>query len=217
MKPKLEKIDRFVCGIYSITNISNNKKYIGSTNNIHDRWMGHIRDLNSNKHHNQHLQNSWNKYSASQFSFSILQICEESQLLLKEQSYVSKYSKKDLYNIAEVGRNSPRPKTYRFIDPNGKEVTITNLKRFCEENNLNDGLMHSVYNKRRISHKGWTVNNGKQYNPRKLIECTLYHSDEGETHVTNLWQFCIDKNLTFQNLYKVVRKERLTHKGWSLA
>ena len=36
-------------GIYYIENLINNKKYIGQSNNIKDRWRRHISELNKNK------------------------------------------------------------------------------------------------------------------------------------------------------------------------
>lgn len=55
--------------IYSIINKINNKSYIGKCNDINKRFKEHKRKLNSNKHHNQHLQFSWNKYGENNFEF----------------------------------------------------------------------------------------------------------------------------------------------------
>lgn len=46
-------------GVYKITNIINNKIYIGSTANkqgFKKRWSYHGCDLKNNKHHSRHLQ-----------------------------------------------------------------------------------------------------------------------------------------------------------------
>jgi group I intron endonuclease len=69
MKKKLQ-------GIYGILNHTNQKIYIGSSINIYSRWYVHKNDLKRNKHSNQHLQNAWNKYKESSFSFIILEKIE---------------------------------------------------------------------------------------------------------------------------------------------
>lgn len=48
-------------------------------------------------------------------------------------------------------------KGYKFIDPDGRLVTITNLKRFCEDNGLTYPTMNAVYHRRAgvVSHKGF--------------------------------------------------------------
>lgn len=51
-----------------------------------------------------------------------------------------------------------RVKTYQFLDPNGNLVEITNLAKFCKENNLNQSHMVGLHKGRYgvVSHKGWT-------------------------------------------------------------
>lgn len=46
-------------------------------------------------------------------------------------------------------------KTYTFITPYGRNVTITNLKEFCRLHHLNAGHMRSLNCGRIKSHKGW--------------------------------------------------------------
>ena len=61
-------------GIYTITNITNNKIYVGSAeNNFEIRKNKHFKDLKNNKHPNPHLQSSYNKYGEKNFIFEILE------------------------------------------------------------------------------------------------------------------------------------------------
>jgi hypothetical protein len=46
-------------------------------------------------------------------------------------------------------------KTYTFITPYGRHVTITNMKEFCRLHHLNPAHMRSVHCGRLQSHKGW--------------------------------------------------------------
>ena len=47
-------------------------------------------------------------------------------------------------------------KTYTLRDPSGKIVTVTNLKRFCEESGIQYNSLARVVRGLRLSHKGWT-------------------------------------------------------------
>lgn len=58
--------------IYYIKNLKNDKLYIGKTFSFLRRQKEHKIKLNNNKHHNQYLQNSWNKYGKMCFEFGIL-------------------------------------------------------------------------------------------------------------------------------------------------
>ena len=84
-------------GIYKITCLSNNRIYIGSAaafkasdskKGFYRGLQRHISDLNSNKHKNKILQNSWNKYGQSNFKFEILEFCEPYSCSKKEQHYL---------------------------------------------------------------------------------------------------------------------------------
>lgn len=88
------------CGIYRITNRTNRKFYIGSSNDIARRYLRHLVDLRKNKHDNQHLQLSWNKYGADNFTFEVYKICEPQLLLEEEQKELNIWvGKEECYNI----------------------------------------------------------------------------------------------------------------------
>jgi group I intron endonuclease len=61
-----------LAGIYAITNAINGKRYIGSSKDIKQRFADHKKDLNNNIHHNRKLQEDWNKYGETYFSFDLL-------------------------------------------------------------------------------------------------------------------------------------------------
>lgn len=84
-------------GIYKITNITNNKVYIGSSKSIYYRIRKHLSELKKGRHKNQYLQNSFNKYGEKSFRVEIVKKCSEDLLLKKEDFYIKKY--KAEYNL----------------------------------------------------------------------------------------------------------------------
>ncbi len=75
-------------GVYKILSWIDGKFYIGSSVNILKRWQDHRHLLKRNIHRNSHLQFAWNKYGAANFSFSIIEYCEKSNLLEREQYWI---------------------------------------------------------------------------------------------------------------------------------
>jgi len=83
------------CGIYSITNTKNGKRYIGSAVDIADRWSGHRVALRKKAHPHRHLQRAWDKYGGGAFKFEIIARCERDELISLEQFYIDVYQAAD--------------------------------------------------------------------------------------------------------------------------
>ena len=75
-------------GIYKIVNKINGKVYVGSSVHIERRWRKHKSELNTNKHHSQKLQRSYNKYGIDNFVYEIVELVEEGLLIEKEQHWM---------------------------------------------------------------------------------------------------------------------------------
>lgn len=80
---------RNLVGIYSIFNVVNGKKYIGSSKDIYNRWHEHLHLLRRNDSHNKHLQAAFNKYGEDNFVFNILEFCKEEERFDREQYYIN--------------------------------------------------------------------------------------------------------------------------------
>lgn len=101
-----------ISGIYQITG-PNNKIYIGSSVNIHARWQHHKGLLRRNQHANSKLQNAWNKYGESAFTFETIEIVSDATMLLQiEQKWLdtlfSTIPETKLYNIGRDARAAQR-------------------------------------------------------------------------------------------------------------
>jgi group I intron endonuclease len=87
--------------IYRITNMINNKYYIGSAESFARREWQHRNDLKRQVHKNPHLQASWNKYGGDAFVFEILEEIPEGKSTFEvENTYLHTHvGRAECYNI----------------------------------------------------------------------------------------------------------------------
>lgn len=75
-------------GVYAIRHIASGRVYVGSSLRIHDRWAGHVRDLERGRHGSRHLQHAWSKYGADAFEFIVLETCLPEDRIAREQAHI---------------------------------------------------------------------------------------------------------------------------------
>lgn len=115
-------------GIYKITNVINNKVYIGQSKNIKQRISGHFNKLKNLNHNNIYLQRAYNKYGINTFSVEVLCYCNIEKLSIKESFYIKKYNsfKRNFgYNLTE-DCNTHILSTRKKIAFKNKELLIKN-------------------------------------------------------------------------------------------
>ena len=91
-------------GIYCIQTLVNNKVYIGQSVCIENRWSQHLNSLKNGNNDNRYLQEDWNEYGESSFSFRILEECAKEELDEKESFYISQFHSSLIYNLTDGGR-----------------------------------------------------------------------------------------------------------------
>lgn len=83
-------------GVYVIENTSNGKVYVGSAAVcLRKRLWTHRRKLRFGQHHNQHLQNAWDKYGESCFTFRVVENCDPDLCVPREQVWIDDYKSYD--------------------------------------------------------------------------------------------------------------------------
>ena len=101
-----------VSGVYAIVHVSSGRSYVGSSRDVIGRWADHQKRLNANNHHSIKLQNAWNKYGRSSFSFIQLEECPPYDRLIREQFWIDQVqaSRKGFgFNMSSVAKGSSHP------------------------------------------------------------------------------------------------------------
>lgn len=150
-----------IVGIYQIKNRINGHLYIGQSSNMRVRWMKHIDYLKKNKHWNKHLQSAWNLYTEINFTFEVLELCDISELTIKEQHHFDRLAQETVtYNKGLFTDNPFRGRKH-------SNETINKLRRLnTGANNKRYGIVMSDETKQKI----------------RLSKLGKKHSDEQKRH-----------------------------------
>jgi group I intron endonuclease len=206
-----------ITGIYKILNKINNKVYIGSAVDIKKRWRDHKWGLNHNKHHNLHLQSSWNKYGADSFEFMILLKCEIDDLLANELNLISNYNSFD----NNYGYNVNDPEN-RFLNCKHSEKTkqLLSLQKLGDKNPMYGklGVEHPKFNKKvsiegrnrmSLSHKG--IPTHRQTNVKLMVSDIInirkmYHEEKiSQPNIATVF------NVSYTTINKIITRKTWSH------
>lgn len=122
-----------VSGIYIIRNLTNNKVYIGSSNNIVKRFKTHKDELIDSIHKNPHLQQSVDKYGIDNFSFELLEECIIEDLLIRECYYV------------QIHESLDGSKGYNLVLPKRIDDSVSNLEYRTRLSEIKKGIRPANY------------------------------------------------------------------------
>lgn len=131
-----------IIGIYCITNLKNDKKYIGQSINIKQRLYAHKYNLKKGIHGNNHLQSSFDKYGVENFKFEILLECEVEKLDEMEIAIIKKYdttNDKKGYNHEHGGLKNKRLTLQSKIKRRGKwhhAISPKTKDKYCFRNHF---------------------------------------------------------------------------------
>lgn len=182
------------CGIYKIENLIDKKVYIGSSVNMTDRERRHFNMLSKGTHDNQHLQNAFNKIGKESFNFQIIEECDNSKLIERENFHITSLKSNDSefgYNMATV--NEFRRNTFndevkvklsrynQLKNENFKTFSLTNIQtnnififetlvdgaNYLIQNDFAHGKARNVRMKISNCLRGLKVNNGSNGSIRK--------------------------------------------------
>jgi group I intron endonuclease len=116
-------------GIYRITNLTNQKVYIGQSDRLTEREREHFYRLERDEHHNEYLQRAFNKHGKNNFIFECIEQTED-------------LDNREIYWIDEYGGINSKS-NYNLKDPLSKEwsdyTKVKQSKSMVGKNNPNYG------------------------------------------------------------------------------
>lgn len=119
------------CGIYKITNLINNKVYIGCSVNIEHRWIAHKSEslLEYNSAYNYSIHKAFRKYGIDNFKFEIIEFLDEKNLFEREKYWIKEYNSfNEGYNETEGGNSGPKMIGEENPTSILKEIDIINIR-----------------------------------------------------------------------------------------
>lgn len=100
----LDRVVKKQTGIYKITNLTNNKVYIGQAVNLADRLRTHIKAGLGIDPTNNEMYKVMNQIGIENFSFEVLQYCASNELNDLEKFWIDYYKAQDFgYNMTQGG------------------------------------------------------------------------------------------------------------------
>lgn len=94
-------------GIYLLKNKATDTIYVGATTDIRKRVLAHLNDLLNDRHGNSSMQEEFNKYGDTTFSFKIVLRCEKDVLHTYEQIILDRYRR--YYKVFNKGLSVLKP------------------------------------------------------------------------------------------------------------
>lgn len=143
-------------GVYIITNLINNKHYVGKATRLKARLLSHKNDLINNRHTNSHLQNSFNEYGLDNFSFEPLDFYDVRFISSMENWWCNMLNTHDRnygFNILPTNPDDERlfqseeTKVKISISNTGKKRDLEHRKRLSE---ISSKQVHTPERKERV-------------------------------------------------------------------
>ncbi len=171
-------------GIYKITNLKNNKIYIGRAISLKDRKSKHKRRIN-----NTLISRAIKKYGWSNFKWEVLEYCKPEELTNKEQFYFDKLQPFDEngYNLLRTSTENPMEGKFHSKETRERLSKIKKEANLTGNRNPFFGKHHTEENKKIRSldmSKRYLGSNNPFYNKNHTEESKLKISkkNKGKCH-----------------------------------
>lgn len=140
--------------IYCITNLINNKRYVGkTTQSIEERFKQHCRDSRKGKYKNRPLYDAMNKYGIENFKIECLEKVEDSSILSEREIYwiheLNSYGSNG-YNATEGGDGTILYDYKEIVDLARLGYTS---KQICNKIGCCDSTVYSVLKAHKVKYR----------------------------------------------------------------
>lgn len=214
---KMKKVEK-LCGVYAILNIKNWNLYVGSSQNIYERYWRHLSDLKRNKHVNKRLQLAFNKYGEDAFKLGILELPGKAFVKEREQHYINSYPWDRLYNLAKDtsgGGGELTANPLILLDLEGNIVKEFRsglaLAEWLGRKQINYGVINKD---KKIKNKYWAVTPAfyqtNQYEIYKRVR-DIKHKKWQKTYLEQNRAFRIDNRLKKREQKKILYNKNLKY------
>ena len=164
-------------GIYCITNLINNKRYIGQSLNIEKRWKDHKSNyLNCT---NSSLYAAIRKYGINNFKFEVLEECKIEEL-----------NDKEIYWISFYQTYPPELNKGYNLTPGGEGQAVLRKLNDNILNNIVEDLKNNILTQDQIA---------KKYNIDQAIVSNINSGKEYKSYLDPNLKFPIRKNYCYNN------------------
>jgi hypothetical protein len=119
-----------------------------------------------------------------------------------------------LNDLKSVTMNKYTYDFYTFFHNNGEEITTT-VKIFCKKFNLKRKYIGNLINGRARSVAGWSLDRQNLKNNRYKYKKLYFNKNNQKIYVEILNDFCIENNLDFSCMLKVIKGKIKFHKGYT--
>lgn len=161
--------------IYCITNILNQKKYIGkTTKTVEQRFKEHCNDSKRKRCEKRPLYNAMNKYGINNFIVETVKKCDNDELEKYEQYYIKKFNTygHNGYNATKGGDGSILYDYKKIIElyNSGLNIKDVALKLNCCGDTVSHVLNQFNIKRHNIVYKYYEINHGFCKPTKKVIQ-----------------------------------------------
>jgi len=221
-------------GVYQITCLKTDHRYVGSTNDLFHRKAQHFSDLKLGRHRNPRMQEEYNTYGYHSFRFIVLEKVEATDFLLQREQYwinqiLPEYNAelKAGHTYEHVYREDVKQKISSsmkkiWLNPEYKQNYI-NKRKGVPVPKLK-GRVFSDETRQKIREAGSGEKNHNYGKPRcqsfmdkisKTWEGLISPDGVPQPPIKNMNAFCRENNLDSGQMSKLLSGKAKSCKGWT--